>query len=60
VARGDVGTLRTHLRELAEYAPEVAPSYRALAERTAERAQAAGLLRRHDAQQVHTALEDTP
>ena len=60
VARGDVGTLRTHLRELAEYAPEVAPSYRALAERTAERAQAAGLLRRHDAQQVHAALEDTP
>ncbi|HWN36764.1 MAG TPA: DUF2520 domain-containing protein [Pseudonocardia sp.] len=60
VARGDVGTLRTHLRELSEHAPEVAPSYRALAERTAERAQAAGLLRRHDAQQVHAALEDTP
>ncbi|MDT7563411.1 MAG: hypothetical protein QOG76_2035 [Pseudonocardiales bacterium] len=60
VARGDVGTLRKHLHELSEHAPEVTASYRALAERTAERAQAAGLLRRHDAQEVHTALEDSP
>ena len=60
VARGDVGTLRKHLRELGEHAPEVTASYRALAERTAQRARAAGLLRQHDAQEVHTALEDTP
>jgi predicted short-subunit dehydrogenase-like oxidoreductase (DUF2520 family) len=44
VARGDVGTLRVHLRVLAETDPDVLPAYRALAERTAERALAAGLL----------------
>ena len=59
VARGDVGTLRKHLRELGEHAPEVVDSYRALAERTAERARAAGLLRQSDADEVHAALKDT-
>jgi predicted short-subunit dehydrogenase-like oxidoreductase (DUF2520 family) len=59
VARGDVGTLRTHLHELAEKAPEVAASYRTMAERTADRAQRAGLLPSHAAHAVHTALEDT-
>jgi predicted short-subunit dehydrogenase-like oxidoreductase (DUF2520 family) len=44
VARGDVGTLRVHLRVLAETDPAALPAYRALAERTAERAMAAGLL----------------
>lgn len=44
VARGDVGTLRVHLRVLGEAAPDVLPGYRALALRTAERAEAAGLL----------------
>lgn len=44
VARGDVGTLRVHLRVLAETEPAALPAYRALAERTAERAMAAGLL----------------
>jgi predicted short-subunit dehydrogenase-like oxidoreductase (DUF2520 family) len=44
VARGDVGTLRTHLRVLAETEPAALPAYRALAERTAQRALAAGLL----------------
>jgi predicted short-subunit dehydrogenase-like oxidoreductase (DUF2520 family) len=44
VARGDVRTLRGHLRELAGAAPEIGLVYRALAERTATRANAAGLL----------------
>ncbi|HEY1966302.1 MAG TPA: DUF2520 domain-containing protein [Pseudonocardia sp.] len=59
VARGDTGTLRKHLRELAEHAPEVTSSYRALAERTAERAQQAGLLPGHAAHDVQATLEDT-
>ncbi|WP_028937872.1 Rossmann-like and DUF2520 domain-containing protein [Pseudonocardia spinosispora] len=59
VARGDVGTLRTHLRELAEHAPDVADTYRVLAERTATRASAAGLLPEHTARDVFTALEET-
>lgn len=44
VARGDVGTLRVHLRVLGEAAPAALPGYRALALRTADRAEAAGLL----------------
>lgn len=44
VARGDVGTLRGHLRELAADAPDVLAAYRVLAARTAQRAAAAGLL----------------
>jgi predicted short-subunit dehydrogenase-like oxidoreductase (DUF2520 family) len=59
VARGDVGTLRTHLRELSEHAPQVTDSYRTLAERTARRARESGLLPGHAAHEVHAALEDT-
>ncbi len=44
VARGDVATLRRHRRALAESAPELLPSYLAMARRTAERAHAAGML----------------
>lgn len=44
VSRGDVATLAAHLRTLAEAAPEVLPSYRAMALRTAERARDAGRL----------------
>lgn len=44
VARGDVDTLRLHLRVLAESAPELLGSYRAQAGRTAYRAEAAGLI----------------
>jgi predicted short-subunit dehydrogenase-like oxidoreductase (DUF2520 family) len=44
VARGDVATLRRHRRALAESAPELMPSYLAMARRTAERAHAAGML----------------
>jgi pantoate--beta-alanine ligase len=58
VARGDVGTLHRHLCELAEHAPEVADSYRALAERTADRAQRAGQLPEHAAQDVRAALKN--
>jgi predicted short-subunit dehydrogenase-like oxidoreductase (DUF2520 family) len=61
VARGDVHTLRTHLHELAGHAPEVVPSYRTLAERTADRAERSGLLPGHAAGEVHAALtEETP
>jgi predicted short-subunit dehydrogenase-like oxidoreductase (DUF2520 family) len=44
VARGDMDTLRLHLRVLAESAPELLNSYRAQASRTAYRAEAAGLI----------------
>ncbi len=44
VSRGDVATLATHLRTLADRAPAVLPSYRAMARRTAERAHASGRL----------------
>jgi predicted short-subunit dehydrogenase-like oxidoreductase (DUF2520 family) len=44
VARGDVATLRRHRSALAESAPELLPSYLAMARRTAERAHAAGML----------------
>ena len=56
VARGDVGTIRAHLRVLAEHAPEMLPTYRTLAYRTAERAQDSGLLRPDLAPDVFTAL----
>jgi predicted short-subunit dehydrogenase-like oxidoreductase (DUF2520 family) len=58
VARGDAGTLRTHLRVLGEAAPDVVPVYRALAERTAERATAAGLLSEPAQQEVRAALRE--
>jgi predicted short-subunit dehydrogenase-like oxidoreductase (DUF2520 family) len=44
VARGDVATLRRHRRALTESAPQLLPSYLAMARRTAERAHAAGVL----------------
>ena len=44
VARGDAGTVATHLRHLDARAPATAAAYRALARRTAERARAGGLL----------------
>jgi len=58
VSRGDVGTVRKHLAVLAERAPDVLPSYRVLARRTADRAEAAGLLRPEAATEVRTTLED--
>ncbi|MEO6089598.1 MAG: DUF2520 domain-containing protein [Umezawaea sp.] len=58
VSRGDVGTVRKHLAVLADQAPEVLPSYRVLARRTADRAEAAGLLRPEAATEVRTTLEE--
>ena len=58
VARGDVGTVRVHLRELTAVDPDLAATYRALARRTAHRAEAAGLLPEHSAKDVLTSLEE--
>jgi predicted short-subunit dehydrogenase-like oxidoreductase (DUF2520 family) len=44
VSRGDAGTVVAHLEALAEVAPESVEAYRALAQRTAERAIKAGLI----------------
>ncbi|MEU6643259.1 DUF2520 domain-containing protein [Saccharomonospora sp. NPDC046836] len=44
VARGDAGTVATHLRVLGDQAPDVATCYAALARRTVARASSAGLL----------------
>ena len=63
VARGDAGTVRTHLRELAAVSiddgdPDLARTYRVLAARTAARARRAGLLPDHAADEVRAALEE--
>jgi predicted short-subunit dehydrogenase-like oxidoreductase (DUF2520 family) len=58
VARGDIGTVRAHLAVLAERAPEVAPSYTALARRTAARAAGAGLLAAAAAEELTAFLDD--
>jgi predicted short-subunit dehydrogenase-like oxidoreductase (DUF2520 family) len=60
VARGDAGTVLAHLRVLAEHAPDMLPAYRALAVRTARRAEQAGLLRPDLAPDVTAALERGP
>lgn len=44
VARGDAGTVRAHLEVLAQVAPEVLPSYLAMARLTADRVIASGRL----------------
>ncbi|MDT4960503.1 MAG: hypothetical protein QOF87_150 [Pseudonocardiales bacterium] len=44
VSRGDVATLATHLDTIAAQAPDVLPSYLAMARRTAQRAHATGRL----------------
>ncbi|GAA4699827.1 DUF2520 domain-containing protein [Pseudonocardia yuanmonensis] len=59
VARGDVGTVRTHLRELDRADPGLADTYRTLARRTAYRAAKGGLLPDHAADEVRAALDDT-
>ncbi|WP_103384108.1 Rossmann-like and DUF2520 domain-containing protein [Pseudonocardia dioxanivorans] len=58
VARGDVGTVATHLRELDAADPELARTYRTLAARTAHRATAAGLLAEQAADDVLTTLRE--
>lgn len=49
VARGDAGTVRRHVRELVDHAPDSVAAYLAMARRTADRAIACGRLRRLDA-----------
>ncbi|WP_425548739.1 Rossmann-like and DUF2520 domain-containing protein [Amycolatopsis ultiminotia] len=58
VARGDLGTVGKHLDVLSEQAPQVAPAYRALARRTAERSRAAGLLGAAEADALTDLLAD--
>ena len=58
VARGDAGTLRTHLAVLEATDPELARTYRVLAGRTAHRASDSGLLPDHAAREILAALED--
>nr|WP_158887545.1 DUF2520 domain-containing protein [Amycolatopsis anabasis] len=57
VARGDTGTVRAHLRVLAEEAPDIAPAYVTLAKRTAARASAAGLLAPDGAAEIGDLLD---
>jgi predicted short-subunit dehydrogenase-like oxidoreductase (DUF2520 family) len=58
VARGDAGTVRKHRDVLAKHAPEMLPSYRALAARTARRARDVGLLKADLAPDVIAAIEE--
>ncbi|SHF68559.1 Rossmann-like and DUF2520 domain-containing protein [Geodermatophilus nigrescens] len=48
VSRGDVGTVADHLHTLTERAPASVAAYVAMAQRTTERALAAGRLKRHE------------
>ncbi|CAA9416909.1 MAG: Ketopantoate reductase PanG, partial [uncultured Pseudonocardia sp.] len=58
VARGDAGTVAVHLRELTAADPDLARTYRAMAVRTAHRAQTGGLLPAHAAQDVLRVLQE--
>lgn len=58
VTRGDVDTVRLHLQVLADSAPELLESYRVQAARTADRAQAAGLLAPVAAERVRETLQE--
>jgi predicted short-subunit dehydrogenase-like oxidoreductase (DUF2520 family) len=48
VSRGDVGTVADHLTTLTDRAPQSVAAYVAMAQRTTERALAAGRLKRHE------------
>jgi predicted short-subunit dehydrogenase-like oxidoreductase (DUF2520 family) len=58
VARGDVGTVRSHLRELSAVDPDLAGTYRVLARRTAGGAAAAGLLPDRAADDILSTLKE--
>lgn len=60
VSRGDIGTVRRHLRTLVEQAPGSVASYVAMARRTAQRALAAGRLKRHEAGPLLDLLAERP
>jgi predicted short-subunit dehydrogenase-like oxidoreductase (DUF2520 family) len=57
VARGDAETVAAHVRTLTRAAPELLPSYLAMARRTTQRAEAAGRLSAVQAAAVRAALE---
>jgi predicted short-subunit dehydrogenase-like oxidoreductase (DUF2520 family) len=59
IARGDVATVTTHLRTLEAAAPQIRPTYIAMARRTAERALAAGQLDDEQAAAVLRALDES-
>jgi predicted short-subunit dehydrogenase-like oxidoreductase (DUF2520 family) len=56
VSRGDAATVASHVATLTRSAPDVLPSYRAMARRTAERAQASGRLSAEQVEAVLAAL----
>ena len=56
VSRGDAATVQSHVRTLAREAPDVLPSYRAMARRTAERARTHGRISDQQADAVLGAL----
>ncbi|MGY1812952.1 Rossmann-like and DUF2520 domain-containing protein [Blastococcus sp. SYSU D00820] len=58
VSRGDVGTVRDHLTTLSERAPQSVGAYVAMAQRTTERALAAGRLKRHEGAPLLDLLAD--
>jgi predicted short-subunit dehydrogenase-like oxidoreductase (DUF2520 family) len=58
VSRGDVGTVRDHLETLTERAPGSVAAYVAMAQRTTERALAAGRLKRHEGAPLLDLLAD--
>jgi predicted short-subunit dehydrogenase-like oxidoreductase (DUF2520 family) len=60
VARGDAGTVRKHLEVLRDRAPEMLPTYRELARRTARRVTDSGLLRGDLAPDVFAAIDEEP
>ncbi len=60
VARGDLDTVRLHLKVLAESAPELLDPYRTQAVRTADRAEAAGLLAPAAATRIRQTLQGLP
>lgn len=60
VARGDAGTVRAHLEVLAELAPEVLPSYVAMARLTVDRAIASGRLSPERAWELLEVLGSVP
>lgn len=58
VARGDSGTVTAHLQVLAQQAPDVEPTYAALARRTVARAKVAGLIGDDAAAELETLLDN--
>ena len=58
VARGDAGTVREHLRVLANFDPSVSQAYRAMARLTAIRALASGTLQPQLAEELLIVLAD--